>query len=144
MAIGYLLQLPPKFKKKPCLIRWGALLNVIGLFIKVTVQKFLPLVVIYRRGVFLYHHLGCTLIYQPLSYLFRSLVIEQYRARIDIWQLTKTHKERKQHFIISFFMVISHKVPVELISPHPLLICKWKKGVIFLPTLRYYSLPNKT
>ena len=32
-----------------------------------------PLIVIYTRGNFMYHHLGFISIYQPLSYPFRSL-----------------------------------------------------------------------
>ena len=34
---------------------------------------FQPLILIYRRGNFVYHYLGCILIYRPLSYPFRCL-----------------------------------------------------------------------
>ncbi len=42
-------------------------------FVKLSVHAFHPLLVIYRRGNFVYHHQGCTSIYRPLSYPFRSL-----------------------------------------------------------------------
>ena len=51
---------------------WGPLLNFI---IKLSVQTFQPLTVIYRRGNFIYHHWGCASIYRPLSYTFRSLIL---------------------------------------------------------------------
>ena len=39
-----------------------------------SVQTFQPLIVIHKRGNFVYHHRGCALIYRPLSYPFRSLL----------------------------------------------------------------------
>ena len=47
---------------------------LIGWFIKLSVQMFKPLIVICSRGNFVYHW-GCTQIYRPLSYPFRSLEI---------------------------------------------------------------------
>ena len=47
---------------------------LIGWFIKLSVQIFQPLIVIYRKGNFDYHHWGYTLIYQPLSYPCRSIL----------------------------------------------------------------------
>ena len=46
---------------------------VIGWFIKSSVKTFQLIIVMYRRGNFVYHHLECTSIYRPLSYPFRSL-----------------------------------------------------------------------
>ena len=47
--------------------------TLIGCSIKSSVQTFQPLVVIYRRGNFMYqNYWGCTSIYRPLSYPFRS------------------------------------------------------------------------
>ena len=40
---------------------------LIGWFIKLSVQTFLPLILIFRRGNFVYHHWRCTSIYRPLS-----------------------------------------------------------------------------
>ena len=40
---------------------------LIGGFIKLSVQAFLPLILIFRRGNFVYHHWRCTSIYRPLS-----------------------------------------------------------------------------
>ncbi len=50
---------------------WG--LSLIGCFIKSSVQPFQPLILIYRRDNIVYYHWGCTSIYRPLSYPFRSL-----------------------------------------------------------------------
>ena len=52
---------------------WGLLLNLIGWFIAFSISKFQPLIVIYRMGNYMNHHWVCTLIYQPLSYSFKSL-----------------------------------------------------------------------
>ena len=46
---------------------------MIGSFIELSVQTFQPLIVIYRSGYLVYNHWGCTVIYRPLSYPFRSL-----------------------------------------------------------------------
>ena len=46
---------------------------LIGCFIKLSVQTFKPLIVIYRRGNLVYLHLGCISINRPLTYPFRSL-----------------------------------------------------------------------
>ncbi len=45
----------------------------IGWFIRLSVQTFRPLIVIYRWGNFVYRHWECTSIYRPLSYPFWSL-----------------------------------------------------------------------
>ena len=52
---------------------WELELNFDWLVKEVECPKFQPLIVIYRSGNFVYHHLGCTPIYRPLSYTFRSL-----------------------------------------------------------------------
>ena len=55
------------------LIRW---LNNFGDYFDwlVHFRTFQPLTVICRRGNFVYNHRGCTSIYRPLSYPFRSLI----------------------------------------------------------------------
>ena len=50
---------------------------LIGWFIKLSVHKLQPLIVIYRRS-FVYHNWECTSIYHQLSYPFRSLNINGY------------------------------------------------------------------
>ena len=55
-------------------IVWGLLLNLIGWLIKISVQTFQPIIIIYRRGNFVYHLRECTSIYRSLSYPFRSLI----------------------------------------------------------------------
>ena len=46
-----------------------------GWFIKLWVKTLQPLIVMYRKGNFVYHHWGCISIYWLLSYTFRSLNI---------------------------------------------------------------------
>ena len=48
---------------------------MIGWFIKLSVQTFQPLIVIYKRVNPVYYYVGCTQIYRSLSYPFRSLVV---------------------------------------------------------------------
>ena len=43
--------------------------------IRLSIQSFL--ILICRRDNFVYHHLGCTSIYRPLSYPFRSLIFKR-------------------------------------------------------------------
>ena len=56
------------------LIRWLNNLQwiLIGWFIKFSVPTFQALILITRRGNLLYHDWGCTSIYRPLTYPFRS------------------------------------------------------------------------
>ena len=53
---------------------------LIGWFIKLSVLTFQPLIEIYRRGNFVYHHSGYTSIYRPLSYPFRSLPCKRVKV----------------------------------------------------------------
>ena len=46
---------------------------LIGWFIKLIFETFKLLILMYRWGNFVYHHWGCTSIYRPFSYPFRSL-----------------------------------------------------------------------
>ena len=48
-------------------------LILIGWFIKLSVRKFQPLILIYWRDDYAYQYWGCTSIYRPLSYSFRFL-----------------------------------------------------------------------
>ena len=52
----------------------GFKVNVSLSFIKLNVQTFQPLILINRRGNFVYTHWGCTSIYRPLSFPYRSLL----------------------------------------------------------------------
>ena len=49
---------------------------LIGWFIKLSGQMFWTLILIYRRGNFVYYHWGWTSIYRPLSYPFRSQALK--------------------------------------------------------------------
>ena len=75
--IGLFITLVPKLSW--CfLIRWlndfgNFYLILIGWFINLSVQTFQQLILIYIRDNFVYHYLGCTSIYRPMSYSFRSL-----------------------------------------------------------------------
>ena len=57
---------------------WDSKWILIGWLIKLSVQTFQPLIVIYRRDNFVYHYWRYTSNYRPLSYPFRSLLINQY------------------------------------------------------------------
>ena len=46
---------------------------MISCFIKLSVRTFQPLILIQRRGNFVYNNWGCTSMYQPISYPFRSM-----------------------------------------------------------------------
>ena len=59
---------------------------LISWFIKLSVQTFQPLIVIYNRRNFVYPHRGCTSMYWPLSYLFKSLI-----ALVVIAKILKIH-----------------------------------------------------
>ena len=50
-------------------LAWRLLLN----FYWLSFQMFQPLIVLYRRGNFVYHHWRCTSIYRTLSYPFRPV-----------------------------------------------------------------------
>ena len=54
---------------------WGLLFNLIGWFVKLSVQTFQPQIFIYKRDNFVYHYWRCTSIFRPLSYPYRSLLI---------------------------------------------------------------------
>ena len=62
-----------------CLTTLGIIIIfLIGWSIKLSVQTFQPLTVIYRRENLACNHWGCTSIYLPFSYPFRSLDISSY------------------------------------------------------------------
>ena len=50
----------------------GIIPNYDWLVIMLSVKTFQSLIVIYRRGNFVSHHLGCIFIFRPLSYPFRN------------------------------------------------------------------------
>ena len=71
-------------------------MNLIGLFIKLSVQTFQLLIEIYRRSNFMYHHWGYTLIYRP----FRSLIFYTNGSRDGQKNIQPTS------FIGNFYMII--------------------------------------
>ena len=76
--IGLIITIVPKVLYYRFLIRWLDNFGdyywiLIGWLIKLSVQTLPILIVNYRTGNFVYHNWGCTLIYRPLSYPFRSL-----------------------------------------------------------------------
>ena len=80
---------------------------LIGWFIQFSVKKFQPLIVIYRMGNFVYHHLGCTSI---LSAIVLSLQIPGMYVHVSVTQKTCTlsvmcdklnfhqHHKKLEHF----------------------------------------------
>ena len=76
--IGLFIKLVSKVLWLRFLIRWinnfgGCYWILVDWFINFSVQTFQPLIVIYIRGNFMYHHWKCKSIYRPLSYPFRFL-----------------------------------------------------------------------
>ena len=68
--LGHLIQCSLKFYNNVFvgLTTLGTFIIFLIKFIKLSVQKFQPLISIYRRGNFVYHHWICRSIYRPLSY----------------------------------------------------------------------------
>ena len=64
---------------------WELLLCLIGLSIKLIFKTFKSIIVIYRRGNFMYHYWGCTSIYQSSSYPFKSLFIRTFHWKRICW-----------------------------------------------------------
>ena len=60
---------------------WGLYWTLIGWLIKLSVQAFQSLIIIYRRGNFMYLHRECTSTYRPLSYPFGSIHITESNKR---------------------------------------------------------------
>ena len=82
-----------RFNWDTYLLHMGKIL--IHLFLKLIVQTFKPLIIIYRRCNFVYHYWGCTSIYWQLSYPFRSLQIHTYIHIIYVerisWESASSH-----------------------------------------------------
>ena len=100
--------------------RWKLLLNLIGWFIKLSVQTFQPLIVIYRKGNFVYRDWGCTSICRSLSYPFRLLNNISFFYSVTISPSMHTTKEKStKHLhtllikvftcILLFTWLIKHK-----------------------------------
>ena len=86
---------------------WGLLLNYDWLVYKLSVQMFQALISSYRRGNFVCHYWGCTLIYLSLSYPFRSLVVVPQKE----WSLHK----------VNFFSSSMNPIPKYIIGARLLL-----------------------
>ena len=94
--IGLFITLVPKsliltLPYSLCLTTLGKIL--IGWFIKLRVQTFQLLIVIYRKGNFVYHHWRCTSIYRPVSYTFRSLIFSKWiltyvKLKLFFWNVS--------------------------------------------------------
>ena len=65
---------------------------LIDWIIKMRVQTFQPLIVIYRRGNFDYHHLGCTSIYKPFFYLHSYSVFFKKESELARFRVTEPAK----------------------------------------------------
>ena len=66
---------------------------------------FQPLILIYRKDNFMYHHWDCTSIYWPLSYPFRSLQITTYDLKCRGFLWDKTMDDRKCTSPLLLFML---------------------------------------
>ena len=95
---GLFITLVPKVLYLQFLIRWPNNIeefkwNLIGWLIKLSVKIFLPLMVINRRGNFVFENWGCTSIYWPVSYPLRSLTISGHNTKTSklyfFWRVVK-------------------------------------------------------
>ena len=64
-------------------------------FIKLSVQTFQPLIVIYRRGNFVFLHWGHTSIYQPLSWLTTACVCKYFDDAFGIKTVLSWYKSNR-------------------------------------------------
>ena len=64
-------------------------------FMKLSIQTFEPLIIIYRRGNFVYQHCGYASVHEPVSYPVRSLNLfnNKSQKRLDILTNSKTHTQ---------------------------------------------------
>ena len=79
------------------LILWDSYWTLISSIIKWSVPTFQPLIVIYRKCNFVYHHWGWTPIYRPLSYPFISLINIDWNLKvvfleIQFWKVLTVRK----------------------------------------------------
>ena len=87
---------------------WGLSCNqfMIGLFIKLSVQMFQPLIVIYKRGNIVYHHWGCAFIHRLLSYPFRSLKLYPIPAKLFYFCILRVIlRIRNFNFLLMRFLI---------------------------------------
>ena len=102
---------------------WEFFLNF-NWFIKLSVQTFQPLIEIYRRGHFVYHHCGCTYStprYVPLSYPFRYLPMSTQALKMNNLLCPSVS-------ILLFYQCISLQLMYDVIlvligNLHKLMIC---------------------
>ena len=97
-------------QKKGLVIRWlnnftDFYFDLIGWFIKLIVQTFQAIIVMYRRGNFVYHHWGGTYIYLLLSYPFRTLSIYSIMGS-NLICLILRKRETGERQILIFLIVL--------------------------------------
>ena len=87
---------------------------LIDWFIKLSVQIFQPLIVIYKKGIFVYHQWGCTLIYRPFSYPFRSLkkwkkanYVDERRSNVNLINSSRLSYRKDRYFLAHCLKLIS-------------------------------------
>ena len=86
-------------------------------FIKLSVQKFQPLIIIFGRSIFVYHQWGCAGIYRPLSYPFRTLV---FNLLMD-WRGERLFSPLSVRGILPNNKQLSVKIILKIIILHHLL-----------------------
>ena len=85
---------------------WALQLILICCFIKLKVQTFQPIILIYRNGDFVYNHWGSTSIYQPLSYPFRSLFFLKRLCIIGVGPVSQNYPIDNQQILNSFINML--------------------------------------
>ena len=72
-------------------------------FDKLSIQTFQPLIVIYRRRNFVYHHWGCKSIFRLFSHPFTSRI---YWDTVGVWQNCKINYTRFFAFVYQIHIYI--------------------------------------
>ena len=108
---------------------WGLFFILNGRFVKISVQTFQFLIVIYKRGNFVNHYVGCTSIYRPLSYPFRSL-----------WVYTLQSSRIKDYVYKNFIQQTLNlfKKPLEIKNLHSLLALLVNEKYVGCRTLKTF------
>ena len=101
--MGCLLHQSPKSYKK-VFIFVGLTLTVIFIccFMKLSIQTFQSLFLIYRRGNFVYQHRVCSSIYRLLSYPFRSLHAGLFHGQFFTLKKIGIGKNTRKYFELFF------------------------------------------
>ena len=127
---------------------WGFLLNFDWLVSQLSVLTFQPLIIIYRRGNFMFYLWGCISFYRSLSYPFRSLIsipkqtpspaslssqFKTPKLRMDIEYTMDIMTEEK---FTQFRLLTSTSIIGQFI--HPVGLSRLMEGIVILASYKFY------